>query len=268
MIPDFLIVGAMKAGTTTLYRDLLAHPDIAMPEQKEPETLIRFTALEDIERDYAQLFAKTPANSVRGEASTAYTKLPVYSGAAERAHALTGGNLRIVYMRRDPVERIVSHFKHEVQHRRIRVPISQALREVPELIEFSRYDRQIAPWKACFGEERVLVIDLEDYSADRASFARRVVAHIGADPERMPRPDPSVIANSSREQKHIDNPLLKAVVFSKFYQRRLKPMVPFRWREAGRRIVLPPAGPIDASLSADDLAFIERELAGAPEPRS
>ncbi len=40
-IPRFLIIGAMKAGTTTLYRDLLEHPGIHMPLQKEPETLVR-----------------------------------------------------------------------------------------------------------------------------------------------------------------------------------------------------------------------------------
>ena len=39
MTPDFLIVGAMKAGTTTLYHDLSEHPDIFLPVLKEPEVL-------------------------------------------------------------------------------------------------------------------------------------------------------------------------------------------------------------------------------------
>ena len=39
-LPDFLIIGAMKAGTTTLYRDLELHPQIFLPQEKEPETLV------------------------------------------------------------------------------------------------------------------------------------------------------------------------------------------------------------------------------------
>jgi len=258
---DFLIVGAMKAGTTTLYRDLITHPDIAMPEQKEPETLVRFTSLDDIRRDYRDLFANAPHGSIRGEASTAYTKLPVYPGVAERARALSNGKLRIVYIRRNPLERIISHYKHERQHRRIDMPISHALREVPELIDFSRYDWQIAPWKACFGEENVLEIDLEVYAADRAGMAKKVVAHLGADPARLPAPDSRLVANSAREMKRIDNPLLDRFVRSVFYQRSIKPAVPRPWREATRRTILPSVPEIDIELSDHDRAFIASELA-------
>jgi hypothetical protein len=262
---DFLIVGAMKAGTTTLYRDLITHPDIVMPEQKEPETLVRFTSLADIRRDYAALFAKAPEGAIRGEASTAYTKLPIHTGAAERARDLSGGKLRIVYIRRDPVDRIISHYRHERQHRRIKLPISRALREVPELIDFSRYDWQIAPWKECFGEEQVLEIDLETYAADRRGVSRQVVAHLGADPDRLPPPDDSLVANSAGEMKRIDNPLLDRFVRSLFYQRSIKPAVPRPWREATRRTILPRAEPIAVELSPADREFIAKSLA-APEP--
>jgi hypothetical protein len=258
---DFLIVGAMKSGTTTLYRDLLLHPDIVMPEQKEPETLIRFTSLDDIRRDYANLFRKAAEGTFRGEASTAYTKLPRYTGVAQRAHALTGGRLRIVYIRRDPVERIVSHYRHERQHRRIDMPISRALREVPELIDFSRYAWQIAPWKEWFGAEQVLELDLGDYAADRGRLAKRVVAHIGADPERLPPTDDDLIANSATEMQRIDNPLLDRFIRSLLYQRSIKPVVPRPWREITRRTILSRSEPIDVELSPDDLEFIANALA-------
>jgi hypothetical protein len=260
---DFLVVGAMKAGTTTLYRDLLAHPDIAMPEQKEPETLTRFESLDDIRDDYAKLFARAREGAIRGEVSTAYTKRPVNEGVAEKAFALTQGNLRVVYIRRNPADRIVSHYKHETQHGRIDMPISRALREVPDLINFTRYDWQIAPWKACFGARRVLEIDLEDYAVDRGGIARQVVAHIGADPSRLPPPNEKMIANRGDEMKRMDNPVVDKFVRSTLYQRSIKPILPRHWREATRRTILPRPREIDADLSQADLEFIASALAHA-----
>ena len=256
---DFLIVGAMKAGTTTLYRDLDLHPDVVLPAQKEPETLIRCRDLESIAQDYRELFARASAGAIRGEASTAYTKRPHSEGVAQRAREVNSG-LRIVYLRRDPIARIVSHYRHERQLGRMELPISEALRVHTDLIGFSRYEWQIAPWKEVFGEAAVLELDLEDYSVDRAGTIARVLRHIGADPAHMPRPDPTLVANSRWEQKHIRNPLLRAAVFSKFYQRRLKPLLSPRWREWGRRTILRPSEPIDAILSNEDCAYIAREL--------
>ena len=259
---DFLIVGAMKAGTTTLYRDLDLHPDVAMPEQKEPETLVRWTDREDIERDYRELFAKAQPGSIRGEASTAYTKRPHHEGVAARAREINP-DLRVVYLRRDPFERIVSHYRHERQHRRIEAPLAEALRTHRELIDFSHYDWQIAPWKQAFGAAAVLEIELEEYAADRAGVLARVLGHIGADPGRMPPPDPSLVANSSREQKHMESPLLNAAIRSGLYQRRIKPLLPRKWREFGRRTILPEPEAIEATLSPADREYIARELARA-----
>ena len=90
-IPDFLIVGAMKAGTTTLYRDLSGHPGIYLPEEKEPETLVRFGNDEAaILRDYKSLLGRSPKGALTGEASTVYTKRPLHEGVAERAWRICG----------------------------------------------------------------------------------------------------------------------------------------------------------------------------------
>lgn len=84
--PDFLIIGAMKAGTTTLYRDLVDHPNIFLPEQKEPNTLVMYGSdMRRIIDDYASLFARSPQDAICGEASTAYTKRPDNEGVAARA---------------------------------------------------------------------------------------------------------------------------------------------------------------------------------------
>lgn len=259
-LPDFLIVGAMKAGTTTLYRDLMLHPDIFMPEHKEPETLVHQTDRESIMREYQILFPRSAARKIKGEASTAYTKRPQFEGVAERAHMLTGGHLRIIYMRRDPIERIVSHYKHWVQQKRIAVPISEAIRDYPELMHYSRYDWQIEPWKIAFGNEAVLEINLAEYSAARKAHVSKALTHIGANPDRMPAIDESMIANSEIEMKHIDSKIVDFFIRSHFFSRRIKPHVPRSWRERGRRALLPKPKVVDASLSEADVAFIENAL--------
>lgn len=260
--PDFLIVGAMKAGTTTLYRDLVTHPQVFMPEQKEPRTLVRFDDIAAMERDYGVLFARATAGQLKGEASTDYTKRPLREGVAERAFALTGGDLRIVYIRRDPVARIVSHYLHERQLERTDLPIAEAIRRDPAYIAFSRYDWQIEPWKAAFGAGRVFELELEAYSFDRTTLARRVLAHIGADPALLPPVDETIVANSAGEMKHMKNGLLARLLYSQFYQRTLKPLVPRRWRESARRTLLPKAETFDVTLTDEDLAFIAAGLRG------
>jgi hypothetical protein len=259
-LPHFLIVGAMKAGTTTLYRDLCRLPEVFMPEQKEPETLVRFDNLDQIRADYHDLFPRASAGKLRGEASTAYTKRPEFEGAAERAFALTGGDLKIVYIRRDPIERIVSHFRHDAQLGIIRGSFSEALRHHAGLIEFSRYDWQIAPWKELFGEEAVLEIHLDGLACDREGTVRRVLSHIGADPEKLPRLSGSRIENEAGDKSVLGDSLLGDMVYSRFYQRRIKPLVPQRWRVAIRRGMFSAPEEVAVDVSAEDRAYIVKRL--------
>lgn len=263
-LPHFLIVGAMKAGTTTLYRDLCRSPQIFMPEQKEPNTLARLTDPAAIVRDYATLFPRSSVGKIRGEASTTYTKRPKYDGVAERAHAVCGGDLRIVYLRRDPIQRIVSHFRHEVQLGLLASDFSEALRAHPFLIEYSRYDWQIAPWKELFGDDHVLELDLQELAANRRETVERVLAHIGGDPALLPELDLEENSNEAGDKNPMRNPLLKAFIFSRAYQRRIKPFLPRALRTAARRTVLPPAQEVPVHVTDADRAFIAERLSRPP----
>ncbi len=88
--PDFLVVGAMKGGTTTLYFDLGAHPDLHLPEPKEPEVLVRHADPAAIREAYAAHFRNARPGQLCGEASTVYTKRPDHEGVAERARQASG----------------------------------------------------------------------------------------------------------------------------------------------------------------------------------
>ena len=99
----------MKAGTTTLYRDLYDHPEVFLPEEKEPDSL----AYDDVlttegTRTYRGMFAGANDGQLIGEASTSYSKAPFFGDVPSRALRLCGSDLKIIYVVREPFERMVS----------------------------------------------------------------------------------------------------------------------------------------------------------------
>ncbi|MEM7524164.1 MAG: sulfotransferase [Pseudomonadota bacterium] len=176
--PDFLIVGAMKCGTTTLAAQLAAQPGVFMTTPKEPN----FFSDDDVWARglgwYESLFADAEAGDLKGEASTHYTKLPTYGACADRLHAALD-DVRLVYITRDPLARLVSHYIHEWSEGVISSDIETALGTNPELVSYSRYAMQIEPYLVRYGAENILWTTLERMRADQAGVLARVGAHIG-----------------------------------------------------------------------------------------
>lgn len=173
-LPDFLVIGAQKAGTTTLYADLRAQPAIGMSSIKEPEVLIKLPDPGEATAYYERLFPDNPAHQRRGEASTHYSQLTLYAGIPERAKSLLGSDLRLIYLVRNPVERTISHHYHAYSRDRAELDINQAVREDPAFIDNGRYAMQLEPWRKAFGPEAVKVIVFEEYVKDRAATLRAV----------------------------------------------------------------------------------------------
>jgi hypothetical protein len=256
----------MKGGTTTLYHDLSKHPDLCLPEPKEPEILVRHEDAEAARAAYAAHFRIASEGQICGEASTAYTKRPLHEGVAAKAKRVCGAELKIIYMRRDPVSRALSQYKHEKQQGLIAEPFDEAVRRHGRFIDFSRYDWQIAPWAEAFGRERLLQLDLESYSADRVATLARVLDFIGVDPARIGDIDPESVSNSAAEQKHIPNPVLRTLVYSDLYQHVIKPRLPRSFRERARRSILPPAEKAEIEVQPATARFIMDQLdRGHPE---
>ncbi len=187
-LPDFLIIGAMKAGTTSLFRDLMTHPRVYFPLDKEPGNLCDDRVLTPEGRaEYAAHFRRARADQVCGEASTAYTKIPVYTGAAERARAMLAPGLKVIYLVREPVSRIVSQHYHEVIIRDLEVEddVNAAVRRFPRYIAYSRYAMQVEPWIAAFGRANVRIVVFERYIKDRKGTVADIERFLGLDP----RPD-------------------------------------------------------------------------------
>lgn len=238
-LPDFLIIGAMKAGTTTLYQDLRRQSQIAFSISKEPHCLREDHVLTDAgRREYAAYFATARDDQVCGEASTGYTKIPQYMGVPERARAVLKSDLKLIYVVRNPVDRAVSHHHHLVGSGRCPPSIEDAVRADSTLIDFGRYTMQAEAWLKHYPRENLLILVFEEYVRDRRQAVMQICNFLGveADPERV---DPEKRYNTAEQRRSL--PAFAIISRTGFYKRVVRRWTPQSLRQAIARAVLPPA---------------------------
>jgi hypothetical protein len=259
-LPDFLVIGAMKAGTTTLYHDLASQTAIRMSEVKEPSVLLRFPDPEHAIGNYARQFAGRRSGQILGEASTEYSKLPRHQGVARRARDLLGSDLRLIYLVRNPVERAVSHHHHAFSRGRQGADIDETARSDSTLVDFGRYAMQLEPWIESFGLDRILVLRFEDYVRDRAAALRKVGQHLGVsvDPSRIPEDKAFNQSEGNRiGTKARIGPLLR----SDLYQLGVRRLIPDRLRLWLRDKMVPEAPPRPTPPRPDTVDLLIERLA-------
>jgi hypothetical protein len=179
-LPDFVIIGAMKCGTTTLASQLGAQPGIFMSTPKEPNFFSDDEVYAQGVGWYRRLFDPAPAGTLRGEASTHYTKLPTYPETTTRLSE-TLEEPKLIYLIRDPMARAVSHYIHEWTQGVISSDLETALDTHPEIISYGCYGMQIAPWVEIYGSDRILVSSMEAMQQDPQALMDRIGAFLGRD---------------------------------------------------------------------------------------
>jgi len=176
--PDFVIIGAMKCATSTLHAQLGAQPGIYMSEPKEPNFFGDDEAYARGFEWYESLFASARFDWLCGESSTHYSKRDEYPRACERLHQ-HDPDLRIVYVMRHPVARLVSHYRHGWTEGTIRSSLDQAVLEHPELTLQSCYAWQLAPYLKRFGSDRILPVFFERLARWPRAELERIARHVG-----------------------------------------------------------------------------------------
>jgi hypothetical protein len=130
---------------------------------------------------YRRQFAGAGSDAIAiGEASTSYSKYPEYTGVPERiAETLPG--VRLIYVVRDPVERIRSHYQHRSLTGAEREPIEIAVLKDPRYVDCSRYAYQIERYTRVFPRESLLVVASEHLRSDRERTIREIYGFLGVD---------------------------------------------------------------------------------------
>ncbi len=221
--PNFFIVGAAKAGTTSLYRYLEQHPQVYMPSLKEPNYFSRlgerngpqrFVEVVNDQDTYLALFEGAAGYQAVGEASTSYL------GLEETADAIREQvpEARIIMVLRDPIERAHSHylmaFRNGIQRRSFYEVIVREL-EDPNVgwgANWHRYTMLYYPgvkrYLEAFGAERVLVLLTEDLGRDPRGVVGEVAEFLGLDTAPVDRIDYAEEYNPYRAPRNRLAPLV------------------------------------------------------------
>lgn len=257
-LPNFLIIGAMKSGTTSLYQYLTQHPQIYMSSVKEP----KFFALEGTTWDcqplgpgglskikgirdwqtYQDLFSGVSGETAIGEASPLYIYAPL---AAEKIRQ-TLPDVKIVAILRNPVDRAYSHFLHWVQ--RGLEPLSadflKAWNEEDRRIAENWspnyhykhrgfYYHQLQRYYDRFDPDSIRVYLFEELQQDPIALVRDLFAYLEVDRDFRPQTDQkyneSQVPKNSQVNQFVERPNLAKTI--------LKPFVPPAWRDRLKKTI-------------------------------
>jgi len=212
MLPDFMIIGAMKCGTTSLFRYLERHPDFFGPKIKEIHYFdFKYEkGLDWYRRKFPTRLKKLKCglkgqHIVSGEASPYY----MFHPHACRRIAAVLPKVKLIILLRNPVDRAYSHYYNEIRHERETLAFEEALEaepdrldgEVEKMLEDEHYFSvhhghhaylargvyvsQIRACREYFPEEQFLILDSDELFSNPQAVYDRVCAFVGLAPHRI-----------------------------------------------------------------------------------
>jgi hypothetical protein len=173
--PNLFILGAMKCGTTSLHEYLAEHPSIEVSSDKEPHYFAGNPKAYD-ESGYLKLWRDNPAALYFCESSTNYSKLHLFPDAIEGIHERCKLP-KFIYMVRNPIDRIESHYNHSVacsDETRSPEAVFQGDLNNNKYLRTSEYFAQIKPYCDTFGRENVLILDADLFRRQRQDILDQV----------------------------------------------------------------------------------------------
>lgn len=179
MLPEFIIAGASKTGSTWLVRCFDEHPEVFAP-LITPEYFS--TNFDKGQAWYESLYANPGDAKVLVDKSTSYIVDPQ---APARMHAAVP-DAHLIFMLRDPIERAISHYNMWLRGGRCGDNIDDVLVPGHELVDEGLYFTQISRFLDYYPKEQVTILFYDDLKADAKAFARKVFTLIGVDADFVP----------------------------------------------------------------------------------
>jgi hypothetical protein len=193
-MPNLVIIGSAKSGTSSLHHYLDCHPEISMAAPRGSGRLgdndaagkeMRFFWRDDWRERmcwYSSHFAPM-TTAVRGEATPAYSAHPRHPEVPERIHAAIP-DARLLYVVRDPIDRIVSHYiqqRVDGERRSFQQRMRECERPEDPIVCPSRYATQVERYLEFFDCSRLLVVDQHLLRHERRATLRRIFAFLEVD---------------------------------------------------------------------------------------
>ena len=179
VLPNFLIIGAAKSGTTSLAHYLRAHPQAYMP-RFEPHYFTAERRWKLGQGWYESQFKEAGDAVAVGEKSASYSRHPLYRGVPGRIAALLPG-VRVVYLVRHPLHRMRSEYLHRLLNGKEARSLDEAVRADPSYLDTSRYALQIDRYLEHFPGEQLLVLTAERLRHSRQDTLDRVLEFLRLD---------------------------------------------------------------------------------------
>lgn len=247
---DFIIIGAAKCGTTSLYKRLSMHPDVFMATPKEPEFFARDDIFNKGIEWYLNLFSTAEEQQVCGEASTVYSMTTCFPETVSRMHCMLP-NTKIIYVLRDPVDRAYSYYTQLVKNyqtatrdfsvnrsfeeclfpeshlnrqsrNKFFAPYDLHLTDEPKtFIDGSLYMTTINTYLKFYERENLLLIRFEDLVDNIDAVVAKVCDFLDIDSSLLPVVDTVRENISSEHFVKIDDEIYKQSVIEKFKSIRL-----------------------------------------------
>jgi hypothetical protein len=169
----------MKAGTTSLHAYLSLHPEIFMSAEKEPRF---FTEEWNWHRGLEWYEAQFPEPAtIRGESTPDYTKFPEIRNVPKRIRSVIP-DVRLIYLVRDPIDRIVSHYVDAYSFGRVHGTLEEELANFDcHFVNCSKYYMQLEQYLDYFDPESILVLVSEELWNDRRTTLQSVFRFLGVD---------------------------------------------------------------------------------------
>lgn len=234
--PDYIMIGAAKAGTSTLKQYLHRHPEVV--DIGEPGFFSDDTRYHQWGVDwYRGCFAKqAKPGQICGEKSTAYSRYPERPHAAERmAEHLP--NVKLAYVMRHPIDRAYSHYVWRVTQelypgQPVPVSFEEHIEEDTMCINSSDYMMQLERYLEYYPLDRFCFVFFEDLVADPSGTVRRVLRHIGADESIDPTAEGAIHnKKSSRMQESRVRERMMKPFHTVPVLKQVRAAVPKHWRD-------------------------------------
>lgn len=219
-LPTFVVIGAMKSATSTLHEQLNEQHGFFMSKEKEPNFFSNDEIYAKGLNWYASLFADAPPGYSCGESSTHYTKLPTYPHTVARMKAALP-HLKLIYMMRHPIDRLISHYLHEQFEWRMQMPIEEAIKSHSELLSYGCYSLQLDPFLRAYRPESILLVFFERFVLKGQKELERVCRFVGSQtqPRWIEGLEPSNVSSQRMRESSLRDTIVNAPVLSTIRKR-------------------------------------------------